>query len=129
MAFIDRARMTRSLFLDLSWGFVFPLIGIVAIVGIFSCARQLRDSWPFAMTVLLFVAAFLSLAVMFWPYMIPYSVTVAAAAAPQASLSFLFWGAGLFVLPVIAAYTAVVYWMFRGKQRKATPRRARRPLL
>jgi cytochrome d ubiquinol oxidase subunit II len=33
-------------------------------------------------------------------------------------LSFLFWGAGLFVLPVIGAYTAVVYWMFRGKQRK-----------
>lgn len=70
------------------------------------------------MTVVLFVAAFLSLAVMFWPYMIPYSVTVDAAAAPEASLSFLFWGAGLFVLPVIVAYTAVVYWMFRGKQRK-----------
>jgi cytochrome d ubiquinol oxidase subunit II len=118
MAFIDRARMTGSLFLDRSWGFVFPLIGIIAIVGIFSGARQRRDSWPFAMTVLLFVAAFLSLAVMFWPYMIPYSVTVAAAAAPEASLSFLFWGAGLFVLPVISAYTAVVYWMFRGKQRK-----------
>jgi Cytochrome bd terminal oxidase subunit II len=67
---------------------------------------------------MLFVAAFLSLAVMFWPYMIPYSVTVAAAAAPEASLSFLFWGAGLFVLPVIGAYTAVVYWMFRGKQRR-----------
>ena len=44
------------------------------------------------MTALFFVAAFLSLAVMFWPYMIPYSVTVAAAAAPEASLSFLFWG-------------------------------------
>jgi hypothetical protein len=70
------------------------------------------------MTVVLFVAAFLSLAVMFWPYMIPYSVTVASAAAPEASLSFLFWGAGLFVLPVIGVYTAVVYWMFRGRQRK-----------
>jgi cytochrome bd ubiquinol oxidase subunit II len=56
--------------------------------------------------------------VMFWPYMIPYSVTVASAAAPEASLSFLFWGAGLFVLPVIGVYTAVVYWMFRGRQRK-----------
>jgi cytochrome d ubiquinol oxidase subunit II len=118
MAFIDRARMTGSLFLDRSWGFVFPLIGIIAIVGVFSGVRRLRDSWPFAMTVVLFVAAFLSLAVMFWPYMIPYSVTVTAAAAPEASLSFLFWGAGLFVLPVIGAYTAVVYWMFRGKQRK-----------
>jgi cytochrome d ubiquinol oxidase subunit II len=99
-------------------GFVFPLIGIVAIAGIFWGVRQKRDSWPFALTVALFVAAFLSLAVIFWPYMIPYSVTVASAAAPEASLSFLFWGAGLFVLPLIAVYTAVVYWMFRGRQRK-----------
>ena len=44
------------------------------------------------MTVLFFVAAFLSLGVMFWPYMIPYSITVADAAAPEASLRFLFYG-------------------------------------
>ncbi len=116
-AFVDRARMTGSLFMHRPWGFVFPLIGLIAIVGIFVGARRRLDSWPFAMTVVLFVAAFLSLATMFWPYMIPYSVTVASAAAPQASLSFLFWGAGLFVLPVIGLYTFVVYWMFRGRQR------------
>jgi hypothetical protein len=39
--------------------------------------------------------------------MIPYSITVGNAAAPEKSLSFLFWGAGVFVLPVIAVYTAV----------------------
>jgi len=27
------------------------------------------------------------------------------------------WGAGLFVLPVIAVYTAVIYGVFRGKLR------------
>ena len=43
---------------------------------------------------------------------------VGGAAVPEASLSFLFWGAGVFVLPVIAIYTAVVYWMFRGKLRR-----------
>jgi cytochrome bd ubiquinol oxidase subunit II len=59
---------------------------------------------------------FLSLVVMFWPYMIPYSVTVASAAAPDASLQFLFYG-GISVLPVIAAYTIGVYWVFRGKVR------------
>jgi cytochrome bd ubiquinol oxidase subunit II len=118
MAFGDRARMTGSLFMDRPWGIIFPLIGIIAIVGIFAGAHRRRDSWPFAMTVVLFVAAFLSLAVMFWPYMIPYGITVATAAAPEASLSFLFWGAGLFVLPVIGVYTAVVYWLFRGRQRK-----------
>jgi cytochrome d ubiquinol oxidase subunit II len=67
--------MTGSLFLDRPWGFIFPLIGIIAIVGIFAGVHQRHDSWPFAMTVVLFVATFLSLAVMFWPYMIPYNVT------------------------------------------------------
>jgi cytochrome d ubiquinol oxidase subunit II len=67
------------------------------------------------MTVVFFTAAFLTLAVLFWPYMIPYAITVGNAAAPDKSLSFLFWGAGVFVLPVIAIYTAVVYWVFRGK--------------
>jgi cytochrome bd ubiquinol oxidase subunit II len=66
------------------------------------------------MTCLFFLAAFISLGLMFWPYMIPYSVTVANAAAPDASLRFLFYG-GVVVLPVIAVYTIGVYWVFRGK--------------
>jgi len=41
-------------------------------------------------------------------------ITIGNAAAPDASLYFLFWGA-LFVLPVVGAYTAGVYWLFRGK--------------
>ncbi len=55
---------------------------------------------------------------MFWPYMVPYDITVSDAAAPEESLSFLFYGAGIFVLPVIAIYTIGVYWVFRGKVRK-----------
>ena len=50
--------------------------------------------------------------------MIPYTVTIGNAAAPDKSLSFLFGGAGVFVLPVILIYTGVVYWLFRGKLRK-----------
>jgi cytochrome bd ubiquinol oxidase subunit II len=96
------------------WGLVFPAVGVLALVGVTLGARQRRDGLPFAMAVLFFLAAFLSLGVMFWPYMIPYSVTVASAAAPEASLGFLFYG-GVVVLPVIAAYTIGVYWVFRGK--------------
>jgi len=73
---------------------------------------------PFVMTSVFFAAAFLTLATLFWPHMVPYAITVANAAAPQASLEFLFWGAGLFVLPVILAYTVAVYWIFRGKARR-----------
>jgi cytochrome d ubiquinol oxidase subunit II len=104
---------------DRLWGLVFPGIGLLAMAGILIGVRQRRDSMPFAMTVAFFIASFLTLAVLFWPYMIPYQVTVAEAAAPEKSLSFLFWGAGVFVLPVIVIYTAVVYWAFRGKLRHA----------
>jgi cytochrome bd ubiquinol oxidase subunit II len=40
--------------------------------GVFLGVRWRRDSLPFAMTVAFFVAAFLTLVVLFWPYMIPY---------------------------------------------------------
>ena len=110
----ERERIAGAL-VSRRWGLIFPFIGLLAMVGIFASVRRRRDAWPFVLTVLFFFAAFLTLAVMFWPYMIPYSITVANAAAPQASLSFLFWGAGLFVLPVIALYTVSVYWVFRGK--------------
>jgi cytochrome d ubiquinol oxidase subunit II len=80
-------------------------------------ARTRRDGLVFALTVLFVVAAYLTLGVMFWPYMVPYAITVGSAAAPEASLQFLFYG-GVVVLPVIALYTAGVYWVFRGKVRR-----------
>jgi cytochrome bd-type quinol oxidase subunit 2 len=114
---LSGAGMTGNLFLGRPWGLIFPAIGLLALCGVFIAARRRRDAWPFALTAVFFVAALLSLAVMFWPYMIPYTITVGSAAAPEKTLSFLFWGAGVFILPVIAVYTAVVYWVFRGKLR------------
>jgi cytochrome d ubiquinol oxidase subunit II len=117
-AFFERARVTGNLFVGRPWGLIFPAIGLLAMYGVLTASRRRHDAWPFALTAAFFVAALFSLAVMFWPYMIPYTITVGNAAAPEKSLSFLFWGAGVFVLPVIAIYTAVVYWLFRGKLRK-----------
>ena len=111
-------RVVGTMFLGRTWGLAFPAIALLAMFAIFAGARRFGDTWPFAMTVLFFLASFATLAVLFWPYMIPYSVTVGNAAAPEASLSFMFWGAGLFVLPVIAIYTIAVYWFFHGKMRK-----------
>jgi cytochrome bd ubiquinol oxidase subunit II len=115
---VERDRVIDKVLLGRTWGLVFPVIGLLAIYGVFAGTQRRRDGWPFAMTVLFFLASFATLAVLFWPYMIPYSITVGSAAAPEASLSFLFWGAGLFVLPVIAIYTIAVYWLFRGKMQK-----------
>jgi cytochrome d ubiquinol oxidase subunit II len=65
--------------------------------------------------VALIAAAFGTLAISFWPYMIPFSITVADAAAPHASLAFMFWGEGLFVFPLMLVYAAISYRVFRGK--------------
>jgi cytochrome d ubiquinol oxidase subunit II len=94
---------------------VLQLIGVIAIVGLLIGVRRRRDGVPFAMAILLVAAAFLRLGVSFWPYMIPYSITVQQAAAPPQSLEFLFWGAGIVVFPVVLIYTSIVYWIFRGK--------------
>jgi len=92
---------------------VFPAIGVLALAGIVVGVGRQRDRLPFAMTGVFSLADFLSLGAMFWLRMIPYSITVASAAA-DVSLRFLFYG-GIVVLPVIAAYTIGVYWVFRGK--------------
>jgi len=67
------------------------------------------------MIALIFAAAFGTLAISFWPYMIPFSITIDQAAAPHSSLAFMFWGEGLFVLPLMLIYTAISYRVFRGK--------------
>jgi cytochrome d ubiquinol oxidase subunit II len=99
--------------------FVFPVIGIAASIVLARSVRKHGDRAPFLMAVLGFAAAFATFAITFWPYMIPFSVTVDQAAAPHASLAFMFWGAGLFVLPLMLVYTAISYRAFRGKTEAA----------
>ena len=94
---------------------IFPLVGAAAAAGCLFGIRARRDPLPFLMTVVIFLCAFGTMAVSFWPYMVPYSLTIEQAASPPSSLRFLFYGAGLFVIPVILIYTITVYWVFRGK--------------
>jgi len=96
------------------WGLVFAAIGILALIGVFAGSRSKWDGFPFTMTVLFFLSAFLALGAMFWPYIIPYRITIGNAAAPDASLRFLFYGA-VVILPFIIVCTMRVYWIFRGK--------------
>ena len=99
--------------------FVFPAIGIVAAIVLATSVRRRRDGAPFYMVALMFAAAFGTLAISFWPYMIPFAITIDQAAAPHASLAFMFWGEGLFVFPLMLVYAAVSYSVFRGKVRPA----------
>ena len=96
---------------------IFPLIAAICAIILGVSVRRRRDGPPILMAMLAFSAAFGTLAISFWPYMIPFSITIADAAAPHASLAFMFWGAGLFVFPLMLIYTAVGLRVFRGKVR------------
>jgi cytochrome d ubiquinol oxidase subunit II len=101
--------------LDRPYLFAFPAIAAVAAVALAASVRQRRDETPFYMVALIFASAFGTLAVSFWPYMIPFTITIDQAAAPHSSLAFMFWGEGLFVFPLLLVYTAISYYVFRGK--------------
>jgi cytochrome d ubiquinol oxidase subunit II len=100
--------------------FVFPAIAAAAAVVLVANVLRRRDEWPFAMVIVIFMSAFGTLAISFWPYMIPGAVTIDEAAAPHSSLAFMFWGAGLFVFPLTLLYTVISYRVFRGKVRTTT---------
>jgi cytochrome bd ubiquinol oxidase subunit II len=95
--------------------FVFPIIGAVAAVVLAVSVQRRRDEPPYYMAALIFVAAFGTLAISFWPYMIPFTITINEAAAPRSSLAFMFWGEGVFVFPLMLVYTVISYSVFRGK--------------
>jgi cytochrome bd ubiquinol oxidase subunit II len=101
--------------IDRPYLFVFPAIGAIAAIVLASSILHRNDYWPFYMVSLMFSAAFGTLALSFWPYMIPFAITIEGGAAPPSTLAFMFWGEGLWVFPLMLLYTAVGYRVFRGK--------------
>ncbi|MEA2883668.1 MAG: cytochrome bd ubiquinol oxidase subunit [Bradyrhizobium sp.] len=101
--------------LDRPYLFVFPAIGAVAATVLALSIVNHNDYRPLYMVALIFISAFGTLALSFWPYMIPFVITINEAAAPQSSLAFMFWGCGVFVFPLMLLYTLISYRVFRGK--------------
>jgi cytochrome bd ubiquinol oxidase subunit II len=71
---------------------------------------------PFIGAIALFVMGYAGLAISLWPNIVPHGISLWDAAAAPRSQAFLLVGT-LFLLPVIVAYTAWSYWVFRGKVR------------
>jgi cytochrome bd ubiquinol oxidase subunit II len=105
--------------IDRPYLFVFPAIGAAAAIMLALSILRRNDRWPFYLVTLIFASAFGTLALSFWPYMIPFAITIDEAAAPHSSLAFMFWGAGLFIFPLMLIYTVISYYVFRGKFRSA----------
>jgi cytochrome d ubiquinol oxidase subunit II len=93
---------------------IVPLLVLGCFYVMFQGLRSHHDTRPFIAALGLFVLGFAGIGISFYPYMVPTSVTIWEAAAPDESLIFLLVGAVVLV-PIILAYTAYAYWVFRGK--------------
>jgi cytochrome d ubiquinol oxidase subunit II len=91
-----------------------PIFVAIAALALFWGLARERDAMPFIAAVALFVLSFIGLGISFYPYILPPSITIWDAAAPDNSLSFLLVGA-VVLIPLILGYTALAYWVFRGK--------------
>ena len=114
--FVDAAYRAR-------W-FTFPNVLLTVPVPItlaalaFLMFRSLRlhhhEYRPFVLTLAVFALCFVGLAVSLFPYIVPPSITLQAAASPPSSQLFMLVGT-VIALPLILGYTAYAYWIFRGK--------------
>jgi cytochrome d ubiquinol oxidase subunit II len=99
---------------QLAWLWPVPFLTAAAAFIAWGGARKGSGVQAFLSAMALFLLCFLGLGISTFPYLVPPSVTIWQAAAVPQSQIFSLIGALLF-LPLILAYTAFVYWTFRGK--------------
>ncbi|MGN6312035.1 MAG: cytochrome d ubiquinol oxidase subunit II [Xanthobacteraceae bacterium] len=78
-----------------------------------SLARR-QDYKPFVLSLILFALSYAGLGISMYPYIVPRSITIWQAAAPEGSQLFMLVGVSI-LIPIILIYTGWAYWVFRGK--------------
>ncbi|WP_417323179.1 cytochrome d ubiquinol oxidase subunit II [Erythrobacter aureus] len=91
-----------------------PILTAIVALSMIQAIRKARNSKPFWLSIALFFFGMAGLGVTMWPYVVPPGVTIWDAAAPERSQVFMLIGVAI-TLPLIIAYTAWAYWVFRGK--------------
>jgi cytochrome d ubiquinol oxidase subunit II len=95
----------------------FAPVPILVLATTWLILRELRSTphaAPFLLALVLLFLGYSGLAISLWPNIIPPDISIRAAAAPPQSMGFTLVGA-LFIIPIILAYTAWSYYVFRGK--------------
>jgi cytochrome d ubiquinol oxidase subunit II len=95
--------------------YILPL-PLLSLVLLFTLVKTIPkgEIAPFAISISLFALCYLGLGYSVWPRVVPYDVTLWEAAAANTSLSLMLVGITI-MLPLILAYTAWCYYVFRGK--------------
>ena len=91
-----------------------PIAVAVASLALYRGIRERSELSPFILSMVLFLLGYGGLAISLWPNLVPPHVSIREAAAPPETLWFMVVGF-VVLIPVILAYTAYSYWVFRGK--------------
>jgi cytochrome bd ubiquinol oxidase subunit II len=91
-----------------------PLLTAIIAVVLYRSLAKRREVAPFWLALGLFLLGMVGLGVSLWPYVVPDTVTIWDAAAPERSQVFMLVGVAI-TMPLIIAYTGWAYWVFRGK--------------
>jgi cytochrome d ubiquinol oxidase subunit II len=91
-----------------------PVVTALIAFGAWRALERGREVRPFFAAIAMFLLGYLGLVISWFPYLVPPSMTVWQASAVPASQIFMLLGTLVF-LPLALVYTALVYWLFRGK--------------
>lgn len=96
------------------WTMIVPLLMLGLVWLFFRGLNDQKDLQPFLSALGFFTVSFIGIGISFYPKMVPPSLSIWDVAAPDSSLAFALVGA-VILIPIILAYTAYAYWVFRGK--------------
>ncbi len=91
-----------------------PVFSAAIVILLWRDLRTEREIRPFFLSLGLFFMNYIGLGISMWPWLVPFEVTFRQAAAAPESQSLLIVGTAV-MLPVVLAYTAFCYYIFRGK--------------
>ncbi len=91
-----------------------PVVTAILFFLLFRSLKKKRRYQPFLIALGLFLLGMAGLGISMFPYIVPDSVTIWQAAAPERSQVFMLVGTAI-IMPIILAYTGWAYWVFRGK--------------
>jgi cytochrome d ubiquinol oxidase subunit II len=100
----------------IAYSWPIPILVAGAAVFLIKGVAEKATYAPFLASLALFILCYIGIGISFYPHIVPPSLLITEAAAPDDSLFFLLIGA-MVLIPIILAYTAYSYWVFRGKVR------------
>ncbi|KER69968.1 ubiquinol oxidase subunit II [Burkholderia cepacia] len=102
----------------LPWASLAPVLVLACAAGMVGATRSAHPTRPFVLALGFVLVGYLGLLATVYPFAILPGVTIWQAAAPYSSQAFTLVGA-VVIVPVILAYTALGYRVFRGKTNHA----------